>query len=342
MKQLLLIVSLLLLNFGAVAQTTLNEANFSPAVGDRVISLACDTSGVFTSVGGPSRVWDYSWVRPTVAADTAYYSVCTDTMFCHYFPTATLIKQYNYGGSYAEYYASSPDSFVLLGSGSNEAFFWVNIWSHPVMKMKYPFNLNDVFTTSLHQVRADSVAEYDTAQYDGYGRLLLPGATYNNAIRLHFISVQYDSPVTYTPTFTHRITAVDSVAWFVPGIHGAVFGVCNIKTSFNAAVYFEKRVTLSQVTSTAAISNPTSDEEFELFPMPAHDHLSMQLRLKAACMVGISISDMAGRTVQQWMPRTYSQGISQWSVNIADLPPGVYMVQYSVDGRRSERRLTLD
>ncbi len=311
----------------AQAQPIITQANFNPIPGDRTIFIVCDTNGIFPGGAGANQHWDFSALHVSADADTAYYGVCVDTSFCNHFPACNIIKNYSYGGGLTEFYNSNADSFNLLGTGDNDLFFWMYIKNKPVLKMAYPFTFNSTFYTSTNQTFGDTISEYDTAWCDGYGQLILPGVTYDSALRLHFRSTQYDSDVTHVSIFPFKITKTDSFAWLVPGIHDPVFGICSNKFIFNTGVKFDKRVTISKQYSTAAVKDKTVDMGLNLSPNPSSGLIQISCDLTDTRPIKVTICDVMGQKVIETDEGYRSSGIQNFTIDLSAFPKGIYFVR---------------
>ncbi len=340
------ITILLLVALSALrAQPVITAANFSPIPGDRTISMPCDTTGITDGGGGANRIWDFSMLHVQPFPDTVFYSDCVDTHFCSFFPECNLVKYYfrppPHDPRY-EYYSSTSDSLVQLGTATPDFAGAAFPWTCPIQEMHYPFGFGTSFTNSIYETIFDTTTEYDTFNCDGYGKLILPGGIYDSTLRLHICSVYYDTEVSMQWPYLKSITKIDSFAWLTPGVHHPLLGLIFAKTVNAMGTFTNKRVTINNCYSVASIFDFYKPIEVKISPNPSSGKFRVDFSLLRPSYVDIVIVDVLGAPVGRWQSHEALEGSQEILFDILSIPPGMYFVEVRCAGQSIVKKIEID
>ena len=86
---------------------------------------------------------------------------------------------------------------------------------------------------------------------------------------------------------------------------------------------------------------PNSVSVFNVFPNPATDVVSVNLKLKETSNVLIEVADMTGKQVIAIMNEKKNAGVVSKQFNTAALPNGNYLVHLNVNGKITTKKLSI-
>ncbi len=232
MKKLISYLILLLLMPGLYAQPVLDASSLN-MIGDQVQLQPCYSTNVQEGQAGAVQVWNFSNLSPKVDEKFSLsYVDPSQTPKANLFPFANLATEYTYEGggvSYA-YFNQTGSEYWYLGATFEENF---EIMSDPNLLARLPMTFGQTVTNSYRGQRdlvffQSEVYGTKTMLYDAYGTLILPGATYQNAIRIKTVETHTDSVVSFSDGY-YTLDRSNNVnyAWFVPGIRNAVLEIRN-------------------------------------------------------------------------------------------------------------------
>lgn len=179
--------------------------------------------------GGADGVWDFSeletgtqlWVR-YLPVDSG--QVPNEFVNAEFMDWSELL----FGGDFQEAYNSiGPDGVYFEGYFSQT---WKFTYTEPRLSFPFPMDYGDVIVDQWeaeveHQItlqQNDRVGE-TTFEYDGYGTLILPHVTFDDAVRVHSVAEYVD--VIDGMEFSYTETRVD---WYVDGYKHIVASVSTL------------------------------------------------------------------------------------------------------------------
>ncbi len=191
--------------------------NAIPAYGPSGAQVQWDFSGIDSS--GFVGSFAFSWI------DT------TGTPYIDSFPEANICAKSG-GGSFASYnyYRADDQGFHYLGGGNQ---FEIQILFETQTFNYIGLEFGETAIDSYKVVVYNSFSDPDTTlgfssfEYDGYGTLLVPGISIDEAIRIHEYDVRYDS----TDNFGSPSVVIDSLETYAWIAEGSVFPVAQWQRS---------------------------------------------------------------------------------------------------------------
>lgn len=312
------------------AQSTLTNSNFSPQPGETFTTNTCTVpANLSTGNGGANVTWDFHTLVATSQSSGSFVT-CSSTPECDSFPGSNLAAP-NPGGPGYEYYSRDSSGFFDNGGYGSAGATYDSNW----LVMQYPFTYNTTFTNTPF-VRytgsgMDGLYEYGTrtCTCDGYGTLILPSGTYQNALRAHWVEYMTDSAVNTTgPTeITHG--QFDSYYWYAPDFHSTLLIISYSTNTFittpDTAVYYFTRFP-------AGVSTVANQQNsLNIYPNPTTGAFNIQFSLSERKPITITLYDMLGRQVATIANSDYEAGDHNISYNTSGLSKGVYMVSMKSD-----------
>ena len=167
---------------------------FNPQIGDKIKLQNTNTSSVTPpDAGGANRVWDYSNLKDAGTVGLINFVSPKGLPYSDSFPTANLATADD--TTNIEYWQAGNKGWGQVGYIFKSTSGNINLHrANPITNfIVYPMSYKKIYTDSV--LAYDNYYDgstwttsyttlYDTLHADGYGTLKLPGATYNNVLRV--------------------------------------------------------------------------------------------------------------------------------------------------------------
>ncbi|MBN8677633.1 MAG: hypothetical protein J0M29_05365 [Chitinophagales bacterium] len=336
MQKLLFYLLLLLLFHGmGLAQPVLDASSLN-TIGDQIHRQPCQWQDVSEGAAGAGQTWNFSAVKPKIGHDyTIFYVDPAETPNSNLFPFANLATRYTDAGgtvSYA-YFNQTGAEYWYLGATVEENS---EVLSAPNLLARVPMVYGQNLASS-YEGEQDLVS-YQAAiygnknmLYDGYGVLMLPGITYNNAIRTKTTETRTDSITSFSGgVYTLNRTNSITYGWFVQGIKSAVFEIrYSTLTTITQIPGFPPQQTVhpTEKVVTLQLNPATSGTDFPvqfstaLRLSSANPSASGQWLVEATQDVTLVVCDAWGRPIF-----TQSESSNQFPLDGSQWPAGTYWV----------------
>jgi Secretion system C-terminal sorting domain len=272
-------------------------------------TTVCYDNGVSPGPSGSNVVWDFSnWnVQTSYSGIDTFYATSSLPQSSS-FPTSNLATV---RGDMRLFWDYSPSGISHCGSYFSY-YNHYNIYSDLNKFMQCPQHFQDDFYETYDYVSSPSLFFHGgkTTTYDGYGKLILPGHTYQDVIRIHsldtvFQSGGYELFNNYLWIETTNFRSVCSIST------STVFGGPGSYTYVN----YYTHTYLGMLPTTNAQPLP----QVQIFPNPT----SGQLRIEGEGFEKglVTVTSLTGQVVKHLTIRSRE-------VDLSELPSGMYL--YSV------------
>lgn len=314
-KKFMLLLSIAISSvFAAYAQPTLTAATNAPVAGDVFFGHDCDSRGVSRGAAGSGITWNLSTLTEEFL-DTVGFVPCSVTPYCDSFPGSNLAIPFS-DGSFFTYLSSSSTALQVVGEyGTSYHSKYGNPWDFIYFPMSY------------HSYHSDSVISQDsygdisyiadTSHADAYGTLMLPSGTYSNVLRVHTKRVAHvvsgSSPYSYKS---------ESYVWFAAGFR---FPLLVMEYDTSLGIEFLSYVAYYTSLTTGIENYNATNASFKLSPNPATATLQITTSVKTPS--AFTITNTVGAVVMSGAVNSPTQ-----TLNISDLPTGLYYVKLTADG----------
>jgi len=315
---------------------TLTQANAGWAPGATQLRYECDTVGFGPGNGGANLTWNYSGmtIKTNNLLQIPLVNPSTITGYTS-FSGATVAQTYQGQNIFYSYTSTQALQLGMNGSGLTI------VYSDPAKVMTFPTSYNTTFTdnfSSNYSYSGISFTRTGSLTYtaDGWGKLILPGKTFNSVLRIKIIQTIVDENSYYTTN-----TTMESYLWY-DGINKYPVLDMQIGTSSNTMQPGLTSTVKAYYVNGAAIGiNETNQQQpsWTIYPNPAAN--SSTIAIESSVNNGVlEIYNSLGSKV-------YSQNISnesnsEISLNTQNLTNGIYIVSLKSDNQTWQKKLIIN
>lgn len=229
---------------------------------------------------GTGQVWDFTQLQIQVT-DTITFEDAALSPYAAQFPGSNLVAHNSEDSVYA-YYTTTQNGFYL--DGSYEEASAINAGFHfspSVTIIPVPFTFGNMHISNAVATFYSTGSgpgfkmvhhQVDTLTGDGAGTLKVPGAIYNNTLRIKVQTTVFDSIFVdannngnymfYSVTQSHRIR----YSWFRQGAPSYLFG---IELNFTNPAITERVEWITPSGSTSGVNDVSSFTDIDIYPNPA-------------------------------------------------------------------------
>jgi len=318
MKHLTL-AAVALASLQAHAQPTLTHATNAPTVGTSYTLHY----GAYHAPGdaGANATWDLTGLTSDSTALITFVDPATTPEGAS-FPDATVAQV---GGGSTMYYHVAGSGVSLAGSvGDGVVIPYSDMGLYLPFPCTYQTTWSDTegatFVPDGTPVTRTGTA---TGTADGHGTLVLPGGTtVANVLRVHWTETVTDATSLFSISYTFN-----SHLYYVPGVDHPLAQLVESVMNFNG---FTDTVRFSQWVDelTLGAAEPEAARPaMRVWPNPASEVLHVAVPDAGAAT--LDLYDATGRKVRS-VPATGPQT----TLDVADLPAGLYIIEYLNDGLR--------
>jgi hypothetical protein len=343
-----------------------------PNAGDTATYAVANALGTSTGTSGNNQTWDYSDLSANNSERVDFVSV-SDAGFTYAFvfglpfsgsysdmaqkgviplPQILLdgINALGLGVSFGDtynFFKRESDGLVQKGFGADVSGFGLPVqYSTPDEIIPIPLTLNNTSTIDysyeleLPSIGVWSVTAERTNEVNGKGTLILPNATYQNVYRVRSaISSQNIISSDQLPAFLNGVPIPRDEVKYLYIAPSLGFPVLEITATslFGFEVVSKVIYRATPVDYTSIENNEITD--FQLFPNPASNYLTIQTQLKKAQKLTFEILDAQGRMVwNETRQATAGAVFETISLNENAIANGIYLLKITPETGRPEVR----
>jgi hypothetical protein len=327
--KVLLSVFITLLFKISVSQPILDYVNNGFIVGQTFSVSFCP----YFSAGlpGANQTWNFSNIQSTSTSIIVVKPTPANVVI----PVinAVNITLFDSLNNKSQFYSLFNDS--LKSVISNE---FASACAQPQMSLKYPFNYGDSIKkgfTCNNGPNSGGPQSY-LVKYDGYGTLILPNATYNNVVRIKYISSMTQYTGFGTQAFQGKIYDT-TYCWFSLGIH---YPIAKLKANYfiknTSPSIITKHFTYVNAISIGLLENKANSSTLSVFPNPADDKINIMYdyNLKAG---NYMVVNALGETVKQGL---FSIESSE-TIDVSSLNSGYYILLIDINGKKDTKKFVI-
>ena len=329
---LILLTFFVLFNSGILkAQPTLTSANIGYTIGD-VFIIGANNAGFNFFIQpqiGANQVWNFS-SSLAPGFDTIRVLSRTQAPVVSGIPAANLViysnnDNHNNGADYRYLetnHTKTTEQRKVINGNPYPRFY---VKSPEVFRFPMSYNVSYSDTAVSTYSNANNVTctykEIYTIEAVGYGQLISPVATYNQALQVR--TTRESLSDNCRPQMHKGFYSDVYYTWYVPGIHMPVFQIAEHTASLG---YYYSGYYL-QVSQLGNKEDLPAQLSFKIFPNPATSEVTIQYALKSASNVSLTVFDALGREVIQKVQEKQPAGNISENLDISKLSKGVYLLR---------------
>jgi hypothetical protein len=312
----LLLLLLIINSIKLLAQPNLTAIGSNPNIGYSSYTV---TNNEFTpGSAGSNQMWDLSSVGNTSVLNNSYTDI-NSTPYASQFPSANLSS--NNSENY-HFYKTTTAALTVIGSVSLPNGIVFN-YSDGIDILRYPFTFGDDYTDQIAATYSNGTLLYRYGSIsvtgDGWGILILPGATHMNVLRIHKVESFRDSSAIGITDYE-----IDGYYWYKEGVKEPLAYTSKFSVTINGTTVTSNfgGYSLSSVGLEESILN----SNFILTPNPVNDELNIQLKSTSFDNLNCKIINSVGKEMQDIMPMNHIISNST-KIDVSGLKNGVYILQ---------------
>ena len=316
------------------AQLSLTKAFNEPVLGDMVIRQLYDSTTVIPKSTGAGQTWNFNTMTVNSYTESSNYVSPASTPSISYFPGTTLSEDQG-GGGYT-HYKSAASNFEVTGlmfPGTP-----INFTNTAVLRtwpVGFGYSVTDPFSGGSTSTVTTSMAGTVTVSGSGTGTVVLPGAiTLTNCLQLKqsvnftlAIGTSTQSNVQTEYTYFHSSNKFPAVT-------------VNYQAQTTGTVVSKSVQVFINKALLAGIKSPQLNNDFSVFPNPAHEAITIALNNNPNLPVSATLTNMLGQIVI-----TENLGYSSLirnNINISALSKGLYFMNVKVGEAITIKKIVIE
>ncbi len=320
--------TLIIILFGVLAmqaQPTLNYPANAPSIGDEINMQYVDHGGLTPGASGAGVSWDFGTLTH---GDQMQILVVdpTTTPYSGDFPTADVA--FSTGGIAYAYNKIDNSGMYILGFGADTGGVVIlNVYTNMETMITFPFTFNSTFNDDFKggfvatgvDVRQSGTV---TTTGDAYGTITLPIGTFNNVLRIKSERTQVDSIFLGAMFLQATVSSTVLYNWYTSSSSTPLFSLQTDNAGAPTSAYYAEG-------TTGIDDSKTQITNMMVYPNPATDNLTVSYSIDFDAEVNISVVNLLGQKVLSEQKQYQQSGAITESIDISNIPAGIYYVQVS-------------
>lgn len=315
----------------ALAQPTLQSANI-PNVGDIWAYKTITDTTIQPGLTGMGVTWNYQsyFVNPTVF--NQIHSPLGSSPDDALFPNANMKVSSSFGGS--EYYLRSNGALQFLGyKNLTSDIVITNTQNLLTVPLSYGQSVSNVPVTGT-SFGSFNVTGTISATADATGTLQLSTGSTSNTTRVFYnINLIAGGDIGLDTYIQIR-----RYCWYRTGQRAPIFIIESLSVTGNLANSYQKSVLVNTITPTGI--DDAGALSFSMSPNPVTSKAVITVAGERAQNVSFSVMDITGRV---WKSSNVQPDMNHsFTLDVADLPKGVYILSLQTSGTRRQQRFVVE
>jgi len=318
-------LSLLSAVFGlSVNAQTLTQANHAPSNGDLFDTYQCDSAAINPGAAGAGSTWNFGSITTHSNIVTSY--------------TVSTVANATYPNADIAVYSSTNNISYFKSNASSLKYYGGNIsvggitatlnFTAPALYAAYPMSLNTSTSTTTSgtldvSTQPGTFVGTSDAIADGTGTLIVPGATYTNAIRVVTSQV-----INYTVSIITGTVTQINYEYYAAGVKQPVFTISTATMASSFGAPSTQTIVTRLKSSTVGIEKNSAETiDLSVFPNPSNSVVNFVTPAKNAIIV--TVFDINGKLVDK-------QNLNEGSLklDVSSYAAGIYT--YKISGNHNE------
>ena len=336
-KIYVLFTSIFLASAAAIAQPTLNSANW-PTAGTSETSYGLDATSASEGSAGANQTWNFASLTPTGSSTLLQYVAPSSTQYFSSFPSsnsAAITPSISGTQTGYAYYDLNSSYLDLMGFVSNDgAGTVINFpYSDRQRALIFPFTFNSTFTDSYYGVAnytssGTPVTDYrsgtDQVTADGWGTITTPAGTFSNVLRVKTLETNTDSLDVMGFGFV-TVSNVTTYTWVNQNAM-QLFVLTYDTADGTGGQTFSKTAQYSSLST--GINSLASYKPLAIYPNPsASSNIHLNADDLKSGKVKFTVTDLNGQEIKNLDFLIKDAARKTIDVEMNDCNPGIYIIQ---------------
>ncbi len=292
-----------------------------------------DSTSAMSHSSGQSQSWDYSALSWTSSKMTATYVAPSAAPHATNFPSATIAA--NKGNNNYSYFLSDSvnQTFELLGTSSGSVH---TTYSNNKVLLKWPIQFGSTYSDTYAATEGTTMYEGNySVEATGAGNLMLPGGkSFSDALQV----MATDHYTTMTASDT-SMTMNKHYVYYVSVNRYPILSIMYSTVQSGTTTTSSSQILVNWLEAVGLTDN-NFEASYAIYPNPATSHFAVRLTNDKAAVCNISIQNLTGSVVRE--VNLGSATNIETTVDVSDLPKGVYMVRTTLGDKTGCKKLIID
>ena len=209
------------------------------------------------------------------------------------------------------------------------------ILNNPELQFRLPMSLGDTWTDQWSGAGTNGGQNFSrsgttTGTYNGYGNVTTPFGSFQNVARIQVDQNYYDIQTGVEVNFQ-----TTNVYYYISGFNRPIFSTSRGFVDLGLGAGLEQIISFATFADPSAVGIEEDGAQplpVSVHPNPADDLFHVSWTGRPGAVYAIDLLDATGRMVSSSVPNLTTD-LSRATVNVADLPGGVYLMRLSEAGR---------
>ena len=295
--------------------------------GDEITISHVEVGSVPVGPAGAGVSWDFNYLTGTSASTYT----CVDASggaISGWYPDAS-IYWYQLIGTIYRGNVHRYDGSGLYYQGDMFNGLAVAIHSNDMLIHPLPLSFGTTSIDSFYEEGSQPYYGQVACTVDGAGNLTMPGAVYNNALRVHVVENAHTTSTSQPGVVDSLNYVIDHYYWYAPNVHYPVF-IHSTGTVYNLSTGGVDTFSSGTMLEEFTLSTPESNTNIlsgGVYPSPTDDQLTVEFALDKADQVRVSIFNLLGEEVHSEDMGNVNGSTSRLNVDVSSLDSGVYLAR---------------
>ncbi len=355
MKKLALTLFLITCVSVLLAQPTLIQSNFVPAIGDTQLYYVADTNSILDNTIGANVIFNYNGLRGYGLTQTQHFIDPTITPNTLDFPTATYTDTTGGFPGNMKYNEDFTDSLVAIGlllEINSFGSVLAKYDNNPEILMKFPFNYGDSFVDNYGGQFTSATAPVPTngngtvtVTADAWGTLKLPMIPdIDSVLRVvrveNLLTDTIFIPIPpFIPILPIPINATQ-ISYYKPSISkNALLSFITADVNGDTVINVLSQFPMFGV----GLEEINENVDIAIFPNPSNkDRTTLTFNLKNKASVNVAIFNNLGQNVREVFNGKLQSGQNKFTVKTSNFSKGLYFVNVNVGNKTITKKMVIN
>ncbi len=316
------------------AQLSLTKAANEPIVGDVYNTQTYDSTTVIPKNTGTNQSWNFNTFTQQPAYSNNTYTTVASTPSASIYPGSTLAEDQG-GGNYT-FFKVTATNYELSGIQSPATVInFSNTGVAAVWPVNFGYSMTDGFGGSTTTTVTSAISGSITVNASGTGTITMPGGL----LLTNCLQVIQSLNYTLTVGSSTQTIVKETYDYYHSSNKFPVLTI-KYKTQTTGTVVSKSYDVEVNTAVVAGITTNQLNNEFSIFPNPAHETINVFLTNNSNLPVSANLTNMLGQIVIT--ENLGNDNLIRGSLNVSALPKGLYFMNVKADEMITIKKIILE